>query len=95
MNNPNPSITESISSPNVTPAPQRTAKRRGFALLSPEQVRELARRGGVAAHRSGTAHEFTSDEARVAGRKGGLATHSRSQPASVEEANELQDRVAS
>jgi general stress protein YciG len=38
------------------------------------QVRELARRGGVAAHRAGKAHEFTSDEARVAGRKGGLAS---------------------
>jgi general stress protein YciG len=44
--------------------------------MNPDQVRELARRGGVAAHRAGTAHEFSSDEARAAGRKGGLAAHS-------------------
>ncbi len=50
-------------------------KKRGFACLNPDQVRELARRGGVAAHRAGTAHEFNTDEARAAGRKGGLATH--------------------
>ena len=40
------------------------------------QVRELASRGGKAAHEKGTAHEFTTEEARVAGRKGGLAAHS-------------------
>jgi len=50
-------------------------KRRGFAMLTPEQVRELARQGGKAAHRAGTAHEFTSEEARAAGRKGGIAAH--------------------
>jgi uncharacterized protein len=49
-------------------------KKRGFAALDRQRVRELARRGGVAAHRAGTAHEFTSDEARAAGRKGGLAS---------------------
>jgi general stress protein YciG len=54
-------------------APEK--KKRGFAAMNPDQVRELARRGGVAAHRAGTAHEFTSDEARAAGRKGGLAIH--------------------
>jgi uncharacterized protein len=48
-------------------------KRRGFAAMDPERVREFARRGGLAAHRAGTAHEFTPEEARVAGRKGGLA----------------------
>ena len=40
------------------------------------KVQELGRKGGVAAHRAGTAHEFNSDEARIAGRKGALATHS-------------------
>ncbi len=46
------------------------------------RVREIARLGGKAAHASGTAHEFTSDEARVAGRKGGHACHAnrRKQP---------------
>jgi general stress protein YciG len=47
--------------------------KRGFATMRPARLRELARRGGVAAHQSGTAHEFTVDEARKAGRKGGLA----------------------
>ncbi len=50
-------------------------KKRGFASMDPNQVRELARRGGVAAHQAGTAHEFNSEEARAAGRKGGLAAH--------------------
>ena len=46
-------------------------KRRGFASMSPEKQREIAKMGGRAAHRKGTAHEWTSDEARSAGRKGG------------------------
>src|SRR5712672_3388075 len=45
--------------------------RRGFALMNPERQREIARKGGKAAHEKGTAHQFTSDEAREAGRKGG------------------------
>ena len=40
-------------------------------------VSEIARKGGQAAHVAGTAHVFTSDEARAAGRKGGAATHAR------------------
>jgi len=59
-------------------------KKRGFASMDPNQVRELARRGGVAAHRAGTAHEFSSDEARSAGRKGGLAAHSADRKAAPE-----------
>ena len=46
-------------------------ERRGFASMSPEKQREIARKGGRAAHQKGTAHEWTSDEARSAGRKGG------------------------
>ncbi len=45
--------------------------RRGFASMSPEKQREIARKGGRAAHEKGTAHEWTPDEARLAGRKGG------------------------
>lgn len=52
-------------------------QKRGFAVIDPELRREFARRGGLAAHRMGTAHEFTSDEAREAGRKGGLASQAR------------------
>jgi general stress protein YciG len=46
-------------------------KTRGFASMSPDKQREIARKGGRAAHERGTAHEFTADEARAAGRKGG------------------------
>ena len=47
------------------------AVRRGFASMSPEKQREIARKGGRAAHEKGTAHQWTSEEARAAGRKGG------------------------
>jgi hypothetical protein len=39
--------------------------------MSPEKQREIASKGGRAAHQKGTAHEWTSEEARSAGRKGG------------------------
>jgi uncharacterized protein len=46
-------------------------ERRGFASMTPEKQREIASKGGRAAHQKGTAHEWTSEEARSAGRKGG------------------------
>ncbi len=46
---------------------------RGFRSMDRETVRRIASEGGKTAHRKGTAHEFTSEEAREAGRKGGLA----------------------
>jgi general stress protein YciG len=46
---------------------------RGFASMDEEKQREIASKGGRAAHEKGTAHEFTSEEAREAGRKGGQA----------------------
>ena len=45
------------------------AKPRGFAALSPEQRQAIARSGGKAAQAKGTAHRFTSQEAKLAGRK--------------------------
>jgi general stress protein YciG len=42
--------------------------------MSPEKQREIASKGGRAAHQKGTAHEWSSDEAREAGRKGGMAS---------------------
>jgi uncharacterized protein len=45
--------------------------KRGFASMDANRQREIASKGGRAAHQKGTAHEWTSDEARVAGRKGG------------------------
>lgn len=47
---------------------------RGFAAMKPEAQRAIAAKGGRAAHQKGTAHEFTSEEARIAGRKGGEAS---------------------
>lgn len=46
-------------------------RNRGFASMAAEKQREIARKGGRAAHEKGKAHEFTTDEARMAGRKGG------------------------
>ena len=51
-----------------------TKKRRGFAAMDPEQQREIARLGGQAAHAKGTAHEFTTEEARHVGKLGGWVT---------------------
>lgn len=50
---------------------------RGFASMDRVRQREIASKGGRAAHEKGTAHEWTSEEARNAGRKGGIATHLR------------------
>ena len=51
--------------------------RRGFAAMDRKRVCEIASKGGKAVHARGTAHEFTSDEARVAGRKGGYASQAK------------------
>jgi uncharacterized protein len=57
-------------------APEKPKKtRRGFAAMDRAAVRAIARKGGAAAHAKGTAHRFTTEEARIAGRKGGLAPH--------------------
>ena len=48
---------------------------RGFASMDPEKQRQIASKGGKAAHEKGHAHEWTVDEAREAGRKGGAASH--------------------
>jgi len=50
-----------------------TIKKRGFASMDKEQQREIASQGGKAAHKKGTAHKWTSETAREAGRKGGKA----------------------
>ncbi|HEY4013321.1 MAG TPA: KGG domain-containing protein [Polyangiaceae bacterium] len=52
---------------------ERTKSNRGFASMDRSKQREIASKGGKAAHAQGRAHEFTSDEARTAGRKGGEA----------------------
>jgi general stress protein YciG len=65
---PQPAVTSAAEAPK----PRRP---RGFAAMDRKLVTELARKGGKAAHQLGAAHEFSSDEAREAGRKGGLASH--------------------
>jgi len=50
---------------------------RGFAAIDPERRRLVSSVGGKAAHARGTGHEFTSEEAREAGRKGGRARAAR------------------
>jgi len=61
-------------SDSTNPTAPRPKMRRGFASMSAEKQREIASKGGRAAHQKGTAHEWTADEARHAGRKGGLAS---------------------
>jgi general stress protein YciG len=51
----------------------RHTDQRGFAAMDEEKQRQIASKGGRAAHEKGTAHEFTPDEARQAGKKGGDA----------------------
>ncbi len=53
---------------------------RGFASMDRAKQREIASKGGRAAHQKGTAHEWTTEEAREAGRKGGMASHRRKKP---------------
>jgi general stress protein YciG len=48
---------------------------RGFASMDPDRQREIASKGGRAAHKKGAAHQWTREEAQAAGRKGGLARH--------------------
>ena len=50
-----------------------TKSARGFAKMDPKRQKEIAKKGGVAAHRSGHAHKFSPEEAREAGKKGGKA----------------------
>jgi general stress protein YciG len=49
--------------------------RRGFAVMDREKQREIAAKGGRAAHEKGTAHRWSEEEAKEAGRKGGAASH--------------------
>ena len=50
---------------------------RGFAGMDPERQRQISSQNGKAAHQKGTAHEFDSEEAREAGRKGGMVSGGR------------------
>ena len=72
-NTENPAVEEKAQAAPEAPAPRR----RGFAAMDQSRVKEIASKGGRAAHAAGTAHQFSADEARNAGRKGGMAPHVR------------------
>ena len=71
---------------------------RGFASMDRAKQRDIASKGGKAAHQKGTAHEWTSEEARDAGRKGGIASHQRRREqtgGTVDEPTVAMDRTSS
>jgi uncharacterized protein len=68
---------------------------RGFASMDRAKQREIASKGGKAAHQKGTAHEWTSEEARDAGRKGGIASHQRRREQAGGPGSEADDTQAS
>jgi general stress protein YciG len=65
----NPSSEPAMQEIVTTTTPQEQRRPRGFAAMSPEKKREIASLGGRAAHASGRAHQFSSEEARAAGKK--------------------------
>ncbi len=72
-----PTETTSEPKPEVSDQNPKPRRPRGFAAMDRSRVSEIASKGGKAAHAAGTAHQFTSDEARAAGHKGGVAPHVR------------------
>ena len=72
-----PPAPDSPPTPDPPQSAPRLRKPRGFAVMSQEDRSRISRLGGKAAHAEGTAHTFTSDEAKAAGRKGGQATARR------------------
>jgi uncharacterized protein len=52
-------------------------KKRGFAAMDPERVKEISSKGGKSAQEQGVAHRWTSEGARAAGRLGGIACHAK------------------
>jgi general stress protein YciG len=60
--------------PREAPSAPRKKQRRGFAALDPSKQKAIASKGGRASHQAGTGHEWSSEAARNAGRKGGLAS---------------------
>jgi general stress protein YciG len=69
----NPQFIQEANEPQASQKPKSGTSARGFASMSKDKVREIASKGGRAAHECGKAHRFSAEEARLAGRKGGLA----------------------
>lgn len=74
---PSSDASEDTKAAAETAAAPKVRRPRGFAAMDRTKVSEIASKGGKAAHAAGTAHQFTSDEARAAGKKGGVAPHVR------------------
>lgn len=67
-----PVVNAEAAPPESEPTTERKpSSQRGFAAMERDKQRAIASKGGRAAHEKGTAHEFTPDEARMAGKKGG------------------------
>jgi general stress protein YciG len=66
-------------------------QKRGFASMDRDKQRSIASKGGKAAHAKGRAHEWTAEEAREAGRKGGAASH-RQEAASPADPDSTRDQ---
>ena len=64
---------EQVKTTGSVPA-KSPKQRRGFAVMDPVKQREIASRGGKASHEQGTGHEWNTETAREAGRKGGQAS---------------------
>jgi uncharacterized protein len=62
---------QSATKPDEGAPNARSKSNRGFASMDPAKQREIASKGGRAAHEKGTAHQFSANEAREAGKKGG------------------------
>jgi general stress protein YciG len=62
---------------------ETSKKPRGFASMSPQRRSEIARLGGLASHKLGRAHVWTSEEASIAGRRGGQVSRRRSKVSSL------------
>ena len=65
---------------------------RGFASMDSNRQREIASKGGRAAHKKGAAHQWTREEAQAAGRKGGLARHRKQRAFSVAHRGHARER---
>ena len=83
-------MNDEMSPPGAT----KPKKPRGFAAMDRALVSAIARKGGKAAHAQGVAHEFSTDEAREAGRLGGRATHVVRRRAAKEATEEPQSPTA-
>jgi general stress protein YciG len=73
----NPTEASETPKNEASEATIKVRRPRGFAAMDRKKVSEIASKGGKAAHAAGTAHQFSTEEARAAGRKGGVAPHVR------------------